>query len=208
MKFATKSVSGTVEILAAPYFDAIPICVAAPLDGTVVKAGTPLTAAGASTTGSSAVGILLYDVDTAVDPNGAAVVRGIIDSVKAQAHSGVSYNTSNLKSALPGITLRDNIKALSANAKLSSLAIGSLVLNPTFNKGVYSYETTTTATSDTITVATDDEYAGAVILNGESTVVSGNAATWTESTTNTVTVTVTAEDGVTQQVYTVKVVQS
>ena len=112
------TVAGTVEILASKDFQAIPIKVAVPgstVDGTfvpaddpVVKAGTPLTAAGASTTGSGAVGILLYDVDTAANPNGAAVVQGIIDATKAQAHSGVTY-ASGLYTALPGIVFRTNI---------------------------------------------------------------------------------------------------
>lgn len=108
MKYADTSIAGTVEILADDDFKAIPIKVATPGSGTVVKAGTPLTAAGASTTGSSAVGILLYDVDTAVNPNAAVVVEGIIDSTKAQAHSGVTY-VSALYSALPAITFRTNI---------------------------------------------------------------------------------------------------
>lgn len=102
------TVTGTVEILASKDFQAIPIKVAAPESGTIVKAGTPLTAAGASTTGSGAVGILLYDVDTDANPNGAAVVQGIIDKTKAQEHSGVTYAAA-LATALPGVVLRDNI---------------------------------------------------------------------------------------------------
>ena len=108
MKMNQTSVAGTVEILASKDFQAIPIEVATPGSGTVVKAGTPLTSAGESTTGSGAVGILLYDVDTAANPNGAIVVQGIIDSTKAQAHSGVTY-VSALYSALPGIVFRTNI---------------------------------------------------------------------------------------------------
>lgn len=111
MKFATKSMAGTVEIMASKDFDAVPIKVATPSGegaSPIVKAGTPLTAAGASTTGSGAIGILLYDVDTTVNPNGAAVVRGIIDSTKAQAHSGVTY-ASALYTALPAVTFRTNI---------------------------------------------------------------------------------------------------
>ncbi len=99
------TVAGTVEILASKDFQAIPIKVAG---SAVVKAGTPLTEAGESTTGSGAVGILLYDVDAAANPNGAAVVQGIIDATKAQAHSGVTYADA-LATALPGIVLRDNI---------------------------------------------------------------------------------------------------
>lgn len=108
MKYAETAVTGGVEILASNDYQAVPIKVAVPGSGTVVKAGTPLTAAGAGTTGSGAVGILLYDVDTAVNPNGAAVVHGIIDATKAQAHSGVTY-VSALYSALPGVVFRTNI---------------------------------------------------------------------------------------------------
>lgn len=108
MKYNETSVGGGVEILASKDFQAIPVTVAAPMSGTVVKAGTPLNADGESTTGSGAVGVLLYDVDTAENPNGAAVVQGIINATVAQAHSGVSY-VDALYSALPGIVFRTNI---------------------------------------------------------------------------------------------------
>ena len=111
MKFAKTSYAGTIEILASNDFQAIPVKVADPSGNPgVVKAGTPLTDAGVSTTGSGAIGILLYDVDTSKNPNGAAVVQGIIDSTKAQAHSEVSY-VSALYEALPGIIFRTNIAA-------------------------------------------------------------------------------------------------
>lgn len=108
MLFSETTIAGGVEILASKDFQAIPVKVATPGSGTVVKAGTPLTNAGESTTGSGAIGVLLYDVDTAKNPNGAAVVQGIIDATKAQAHSGVTY-VSALYSALPGIVFRTNI---------------------------------------------------------------------------------------------------
>ena len=110
MNFAKTTYGGTVEILASKDFNAIPITVAAPGSGTVVKAGTPLTEAGESTTGANAVGVLLYDVEPAKNPNGAAVVQGIIDATKAQSHSGVTY-VDALYSALPGIVFRTNIGA-------------------------------------------------------------------------------------------------
>ena len=108
MKFNQTSVGGGVEILASKDFQAIPVKVATPGEGTVVKAGTPLTDAGVSTTGSGAIGVLLYDVDTAENPNGAAVVQGIINAKVAQDHSGVSY-ASALYEALPGVIFRTNI---------------------------------------------------------------------------------------------------
>ena len=107
MKYTETSIGGSIEILASKDFQAIPVKVATPQSGTVVKAGTPLTSAGASTTATGAVGILLYDVDTAENPNGALVVQGIIDATKAQAHSGVTY-AEGLAAALPGIVLRTN----------------------------------------------------------------------------------------------------
>lgn len=107
MNFAKTSYGGTVEILASKDFQAIPVKVAGSVE---LKAGTPITAAGESTTGSGAIGILLYDVNPTKNPNGAAVVKGIIDATKAQEHSGVAY-VGGLYSALPGIVFRTNIAA-------------------------------------------------------------------------------------------------
>lgn len=108
MKYSSTEIGGSVEILASKDFQAVPIKVTAEGTNGVVKAGTPLTAEGASTTGSGAVGILLYDVVPANNPNAAIVVQGIIDAAKAQAHSGVTY-VSALYSALPGVIFRTNI---------------------------------------------------------------------------------------------------
>jgi hypothetical protein len=107
MKFTTSQVAGTVEILAADDFIGIPIKVA----GTgVMKAGTPLTAAGAKiANGTGAAGILLYDVDTDANPNGTIVVQGVINQKKAEEHAGVTYDADALKTAVPGIVLRNNI---------------------------------------------------------------------------------------------------
>lgn len=116
MKYEKTSVGGGVEILASKDFQSIPVKVATPGEGTVVKAGTPLTDAGAATTGSGAIGILLYDVDTAENPNAAVVVQGIVNAAVAQEHSGVSY-ASALYSALPGIIFRTNIGAQGATGE-------------------------------------------------------------------------------------------
>ena len=109
MNFAKTNYGGTIEILASNDFQAIPVKVAEPVGGSsIVKAGTPLKADGTSTTGANAAGILLYDVDTLANPNGALVVAGIIDAKKAQAHSGVTYAAA-LYAALPAINFRTNI---------------------------------------------------------------------------------------------------
>lgn len=107
MKFTTTHAAGTVEILAADDFVGIPIKVT---ETGVVKAGTPLTIDGAKTAdGSGAAGILLYDVDTDANPNGTIVVQGVIDQKKAEAHAEVTYDAAALKTAVPGIVLRNNI---------------------------------------------------------------------------------------------------
>ncbi len=106
MKFTTTHVSG-VEILAADDFMAIPIAITG---SEVVKAGMPVTAAGAAAPdGTGAVGILLYDVDPEVNPNGAAVTHGYIDWKKAQAHSGATADAETMAGILPAITFRTNI---------------------------------------------------------------------------------------------------
>lgn len=110
MIFSKTEVTSGVEILVGltDMHTLTPIKVAAPQSGSVVKAGTPLTEAGVSTTGANAIGILLYDVDTDLNPNGTVIQSGPIDATKAQAHSGVTY-ASALYSACPAIQFRTNI---------------------------------------------------------------------------------------------------
>lgn len=111
MNFSKTTVTNGVEILVGltDMHTLTPIKVATPDgDDPVVKAGTPLTSAGASTTGSGAVGILLYDVDTSANPNGTVIQSGPIDSTKAQAHSGVTYATA-IATALPAVQFRTDI---------------------------------------------------------------------------------------------------
>ena len=114
MKFKTTSVAGTVEILAADDFDAVPFTVT---ETTAVKAGTPMTLAGKKTAAATADGILLYDTDPEANPNAALLVRGVIDQKKAESHAGVTYDAAALKTAVPGIVLRNNIGVNAADAE-------------------------------------------------------------------------------------------
>lgn len=109
MRFNETSVAGTFTILASHDYQAVPVCVTAqPASGSIVKAGTPLTEAGAEATASDVFGLLLHDVDVEDNPNGALLVDGIIDAKKTEAHSGVTYS-DEMKAALPKITFRTNI---------------------------------------------------------------------------------------------------
>lgn len=107
MKFTTTSVGGTVEILAADDFTAIPVTVTG---SDVVKAGMPITAAGATAAaGTGAAGILLYDVDPTANPVGAIVVAGVVDWAKCKEHSGATADAATMKGILPAIEFRENI---------------------------------------------------------------------------------------------------
>ena len=110
MKYSETTIAGDVEILASNDYQAIPVKVAVG-DGassTIVKAGTPIDSSGLAIESTLPVGILLYDVDTSENPNGALLVDGIVNATKAQSHSGVTY-TSDVYSALPNIIFRTNI---------------------------------------------------------------------------------------------------
>ena len=109
MRFASSAVGGTTEILAADDFVGIPITVQG---AEVVKAGQPLKKDGSKADeGTDAIGILLYDVNPNENPNGTVVVQGVIDTKKVKASSSVDLTSiaEALKTALPGIILRDNI---------------------------------------------------------------------------------------------------
>lgn len=112
MKYSETTIAGDVEILASNDYQAIPakIAVAGGASSTIVPAGTPIDSSGLAADSSTPVGILLYDVDTAVNPNAALLVDGIIDAAKAEAHIGNSFEYSDaVKAALPKITFRTNI---------------------------------------------------------------------------------------------------
>lgn len=88
------------------------------------------------------------------------------------------------------------------DATLSALSIGSLTLTPTFSKDTTSYAASTTNDTDTISATATDSAATIVIKNGTTTVVNGEAASWSAGE-NTVTVTVT--NGTQTKTYTVTV---
>ena len=98
-------------------------------------------------------------------------------------------------------------------ADLADLRIGGLTLSPAFTSGTLTgYTATTTNDTNTVMAIPADANAKIEITNeGTSeevaTVVNGRAVTW-ETGANTLTVTVTAEDGTTTKAYTVTVTKS
>lgn len=118
MKFTRNTVNGINDtILASNDYTAIPFTVT---ETDAVKAGYPMTLAGkkAAVTGDTSAktinadGILLYDVDPAENPNASLLIRGVINTKKAAASSGFTFDADAikaLKTAVPGIFCRDNI---------------------------------------------------------------------------------------------------
>ena len=88
------------------------------------------------------------------------------------------------------------------SARLSGLTIGALTLDPTFDPDVVSYTANTTNSTNAITATPEDDKATVTILNGDTPVSNGAAATWAEGAN---TVTVTVKNGTAQKVYTVTV---
>lgn len=106
MQFEQTKYVGDVQILKRKPFDGIPMT----LDFTlvesklangkkVVKAGTPIGAAGVVDNTATVVGILLHDV-TEDRPQGTLLKKAYINTSVAESHSGVTYN-AGVKTALP-----------------------------------------------------------------------------------------------------------
>ena len=107
MAIETVTYGGDVQILKRPPFEGIAITldftsVVAGSDGRkVVKAGTPISAAGVAANSSSAIGILLFDV-VSVRPQGTILKKAYLNTSVAQTHCGLTYDAA-VKAALPMI---------------------------------------------------------------------------------------------------------
>lgn len=91
------------------------------------------------------------------------------------------------------------------SARLSGLTIGALPLTPTFDPDTTEYTATTTNATNTVTATPEDDGATVTILNGETHIDNGTAATWVDGAN---TVTITVKNGTAQKVYTVTVTKT
>ena len=106
MKMKCTPVGRRSEILASDDFQAVPVVVAGE---TPVKAGVPLKSDGTAVpAGTGAGGILLYDVDPAVNPNAAMVVQGVVDWSRCR-ENGAQAEAAAMSAILPGIVFRENV---------------------------------------------------------------------------------------------------
>lgn len=95
----------------------------------------------------------------------------------------------------------------SSDATLSSLSLGSAALSPAFSASTVSYTAATTNATNVINAVPAAAGAQVAVTVNNEAVDNGSAATWTTGS-NTVKVTVTAEDGTTTKTYTVTVTKS
>ena len=113
-------------------------------------------------------------------------------------------------SGLEPLAYRVNIvdqREPSDDATLTGLKIGNKALTPAFDPATTSYAAATTDATNTVTATPADAGATVEVKIGDTVIANGTAATWAAGS-NTVTVTVTAEDGTTQKTYTVTVTKS
>ena len=120
---------------------------------------------------------------------------------------------TNLRATIPsvslngGVTINDQpLEVLGVtDARLASLAVGSLTLSPAFNKSIMYYTATTTNATNTITAVAMDGEATITIANGETPVVNGSAATWAAGDN---TATIEVESNGETETYTIVVTKS
>lgn len=129
------------------------------------------------------------------------------DGTALDANAFVYANISGLVAYTPRVYVaNESLNVLGTyDARLSSLGIGTKTLVPAFNKSIFAYTCATTDATNTITAVSKDGDGTIEILNGETPVNNGAAATWATGA-NTLTINVTS--GTETETYTVTVTKS
>ena len=113
---------------------------------------------------------------------------------------------SDLRPAIYEVT-QVTLPTPSSDAALTSLSLGAAALSPAFNASTVDYTAATTNTTNVINAVPADAGAKVDITVGGKSVDNGSSITWADGS-NTVEITVTAEDGITTKTYTVTVTKS
>lgn len=128
------------------------------------------------------------------------------NGMPADNNAFLELDISGIKPARYKVTLVEESEP-SADASLSDLRLGSLELTPAFSGTVTSYAASTTNATNTVSAMPSHASAAIQVKVNGKEIDNGSAATW-QTGENTVTVTVTAEDGKTSQTYTATVTKS
>ncbi|MBF0431538.1 MAG: cadherin-like beta sandwich domain-containing protein [Fibrobacteria bacterium] len=152
---------------------------------------------------------------TAESPNAVITINGDT-TASGTTSSPINLSTGNNQITLvviaeDGINQRTYIlsiyRHLNTNAYLSALTSSEGTLTPVFNKNVTSYTDTVSNNITSLTVTPVTEYTEGMVSVNEDTVISGQASPTISlnSGNNTVSILVTAQDGITQKTYTVTI---
>lgn len=148
-----------------------------------------------------AYAIRLYGDGRALDAN--AFILANISGLAPYTQKVYITNTSLTVDGEVDATITNELLSVtSADARLASLKIGNKTLAPAFNKSVMVYTAATTDATNTITAVAMNGEAVIEILNGETAVENGAAATWAAGE-NTLTVNVTVGEATESYVVTV-----
>lgn len=157
--------------------------------------------------GSEAEGRIDYsDHYQFLQDNRVYLIKGYANGMPLDNNAFLFLDVSALKPIAYKVEMIES-REPSTDATLGSLRIGSKALTPAFAPATTTYTAATTDATNTITAVPATAGATVEITVGTETVSNGSAATWADGE-NTVTVTVTAEDGTTTKAYTVTVTKS
>ncbi|CAN5383756.1 hypothetical protein BH09BAC6_BH09BAC6_02480 [soil metagenome] len=127
---------------------------------------------------------------------------GVISGTPVKISAATNYMVTGYNKG-GGISAAVNIQVASTNAKLSNLTISSGTLSPVFATDITSYALSVPNATSSITVTPTAADGGATIKVNGTPVASGNATSTIslDVGTNTITTSVTAQDGTTQLSY-------
>jgi len=139
------------------------------------------------------------------------LIKGYANGFPMDNNAFLHLDISGLRPLTYRVTVVDE-PTPSNDATLSALSLGSVSLSPAFDSETTTYTASTTNATNTVTATPANAGAKVVITNKGTTgdaveIPNGTAATW-QAGTNTLTITVTAEDGTTTKAYTVTVTKS
>ena len=139
------------------------------------------------------------------------LIKGYANGFPMDNNAFLHLDISGLRPLTYRVTVVDE-PTPSNDATLSALSLGSVSLSPAFDSETTTYTASTTNATNTVTATPANAGAKVVITNKGTAgnaveIPNGTAVTW-QTGSNTLTVTVTAEDGTTTKAYTVTVTKS
>jgi hypothetical protein len=171
------------------------------ITGTNFTGATGVTIGGAAATGVTVVSATSI---TATTPAGAAGTASVVVTTPAGSNAANTLFTYTTPAPVPAAP-----PALSMDANLSSLSISTGALSPAFASNTNSYTSSVANSVASITITPTRNQASAIITVNGTPVLSGSPSSISLNVgSNTIAITVTAQDGVTKLTYTIAVTRA